>query len=121
MRYFILSQASHALLDQYRTVEEKNYTQHRNLEGSFLSAEAMAPNKRRKVAPRSGSEDRDLEGGAEGAESQGAYIGDKPQEHEESVTLDTGAASADKTKNRQERFKALQARAVSLGPIKSQP
>jgi hypothetical protein len=80
----------------------------------------MPPNKRRKVAPHSGSEDRHLEGGAEGAESQGVYTGDKPHEDEESVTLDTGAASADKTKDRQERFKALQARAVSLRPISSQ-
>ncbi|KAL2047401.1 hypothetical protein N7G274_001422 [Stereocaulon virgatum] len=71
----------------------------------------MPPNKRRKLVPRSSPEDRDLEGGAEGVELQGAYVGDKPHKDEESVTLDTGAASADKIKDRQERFKALQARA----------
>ncbi|KAL2046590.1 hypothetical protein ABVK25_011715 [Lepraria finkii] len=71
----------------------------------------MPPVKRRKTAATSEALDRGAEGQAPSSEPQGTRIVDKPHEDKEPVTVDTGAVSADQNKERQERFKALQARA----------
>lgn len=77
----------------------------------------MPPVKRRKTAATSEALDKGAEGQAPSSEPQGTRIVDKPHEDKEPVTVDTGAVSADPNKERQERFKALQARAVSLAPM----
>ena len=77
----------------------------------------MPPAKRRKTAAVSEALDRDAEGQAPSSEPQGTQTVDKPHEDKEPVTVDTGDASVDQNKERQERFKALQARAVSPGPM----
>ena len=84
----------------------------------LFESDIMPQAKRRKVAAQSETEEIDAKGQSNGSEAQGIQTADNPHEVEESVNARNGAASADKNKERQERFKVLQARAVSLDPRK---
>ncbi len=77
----------------------------------------MPPAKRRKVAPTSDEQEippqQDGAGATEPSESVDLNQTDESQSAEQQIVPTSENTTADKNKERQERFKALQARAVS--------